>query len=158
MPVRWAGVLRRFPKLPIVFSEIGQPWIDETLLLLSKHDHVYADISGVASRPWQLYNALLNANSYHVMEKLLFGSGFPYDVPEKVIELLYTVNAFSQGTQLPSIPRSQIRGIVERDSLSCLGIDAAITSLQQADDMARMRPTEIEYLAERCSVTAGNVP
>lgn len=156
-PLLWDEVIRSFPKLPIVFSEIGQPWIDETLLLLSKHDHVYADISGVASRPWQLYNAMLNANSYHVMDKLLFGSGFPYDVPEKVIELLYTVNAFSQGTQLPSIPRSQIRGIVERDSLSCLGIDAEITSLKQADDMERMLPTEIEYLAERASIHAGNV-
>lgn len=154
-PLLWDEVVRSFPTLPIVFSEIGQPWIDETLLLLSKHDHVYADISGVVSRPWQLYNALLNANSYHVMDKLLFGSGFPYDAPEKVIEQLYTVNAFSQGTQLPSIPRSQIRGIVERDCLSCLGIDAEITSLKQADDMERMLPTEIEYLAGRASIHAG---
>lgn len=146
-PLLWDEIARCLPGLRVVLSQLGQPWIDETLVLLSKHDQVYADISGVASRPWQLYNAMLNATSFQVMDKLLFGSAFPYDVPEKVIELLYTVNAFSQGTQLPSIPRSQIRGIVERDSLACLGIEAEITNIKQADDVERMLPTEIEYLA-----------
>ena len=154
-PLLWDEVARSFPSLRLVLAEIGQPWIDESLLLLGKHQHVYADISGVASRPWQLFNALLNANSYRVMDKLLFGTGFPHDVPEKVIESLYTINSFSQGTQLPSIPRSQIRGIVERDSLACLGIDAEITSLKKADDIERMLPTEIEYLAGRESLQAG---
>jgi hypothetical protein len=58
-----------------------------------------------------------------VMEKLLFGSGFPFDTPVGAIEALYSVNSYSHGTQLPSVPRSQIRGIVERDSLACLGIE-----------------------------------
>lgn len=126
-PALWDEVARTFPSLPIVISELGHPWIDETLLLLGKHRSVWADISGVAGRPWQLYNALLSAASLGVMEKLLFGSGFPHEVPTKTIEALYSVNAFGQGTQLPAVPRSQIRGIVERDVISCLGIDAFIT-------------------------------
>ena len=81
-------------------------------------------------------------------------SGGP-DNTEKAIELLYTVNAFSQGTQLPSIPRSQIRGIVERNSLECLGIEAEITDLKQADDVQTMLPTEIEYLAGEMSMNPG---
>ncbi|MCZ6835776.1 MAG: amidohydrolase family protein [Planctomycetota bacterium] len=154
-PLLWDEIMRTLPDLRLVLSQMGQPWIDETLVLLSKHDHVYADISGVASRPWQLYNALLSATEYQVMDKLLFGSGFPYELPEKAIELLYTVNAFSQGTQLPSIPRSQIRGIVERNSLECLGIEAEITDLKQADDVQTMLPTEIEYLAGEMSIKSG---
>ena len=146
-PMLWDEIARSMPGLRIAISQLGQPWIDETLLLLSKHDRVYADISGVASRPWQLYNALLSATSYRVMDKLLFGSGFPYELPAKAIESLYTVNSFSQGTQLPSIPRSQIRGIVERDSLACLGIEAEIAETRKADDVERLGPTEIEYLA-----------
>lgn len=147
-PIHWDEIARSFPTLPIVISQIGQPWIEETLLLLSKHDLVYADISGVASRPWQLFNALLNANAYRVMDKLLFGSAFPNDLPEKVIESLYTINSFCQGTPLPSIPRSQICGIVERDSLKCLGIEAEIADIKKAEDVERLLPTEIEYLAD----------
>jgi predicted TIM-barrel fold metal-dependent hydrolase len=133
-PTLWDEVAQSFSHLPIVISQLGHPWIDETLLLLSKHPKVYADLSGVASRPWQLYNALLSAASMGVMDKLLFGSGFPFDVPAKAIEGLYSVNSYSHGTQLPSVPRSLIRGIVERDTLACLGIDSEIAARHPAAD------------------------
>jgi predicted TIM-barrel fold metal-dependent hydrolase len=125
-PGPWDEVARSFPALPIVISQLGHPWIDETLLLVGKHDNLHADISGIASRPWQLYNGLLSASSYGVMDKLLFGSGFPYDTPARTIETLYKVNAYSHGTQLPSIARASITAIIEKDSLACLGIDAEI--------------------------------
>jgi hypothetical protein len=127
-PGAWDEVARSFPALPIVLSQLGQPWIDETLLLAGKHAHVHADISGVASRPWQLYNALLSASGYGVMDKLLFGSGFPHDTPARAIETLYKVNAYSHGTQLPTIARASITAIIEKDSLSRLGIDAEIAA------------------------------
>ncbi len=135
-PALWDEVARTFPGMPLVISQIGHPWIDETLLLLGKHRNVWADISGVASRRWQLYNALLSASGLGVMDKLLFGSGFPHELPTKTIESLYSVNAFSQGTPLPAVPRSQIRGIVERDAVSCLGIDAFIAARPVPDDFA----------------------
>ncbi|UCD74445.1 MAG: amidohydrolase family protein [Phycisphaerales bacterium] len=126
-PALWDEVGRSFPTLKIVISQLGHPWIDEALILLGKHQNVYADIAGVAGRPWQLYNALLAASANGVMGKLMFGSGFPHDTPAKAIEMLYSVNGFAQGTQLPSVQRAQIRGIVERDSLLCLGIEAEIS-------------------------------
>ena len=110
----------------------------ETLFLLGKHEHVFADLSGVASRPWQLYNALLNAMSFGVMDRLLFGSGFPRETPAKAIESLYLVNQFSHGTQFPSIPRTQIRQIIERDSTECLGIETVVTprvSASESEDL-----------------------
>ncbi len=127
-PASWDEVARSLPGLPIVICQLGHPWIDETLLLVGKHERVYADISGVASRPWQLYNTLLGASSSGVMHKLLFGSGFPMAAPAAAIEAIYTVNTLSHGTQLPSIARSSIRSIVEKDSLRCLGIDAEIAA------------------------------
>ncbi|HWB19281.1 MAG TPA: amidohydrolase family protein, partial [Phycisphaerales bacterium] len=127
-PGLWDEVARSFPELRIVVSQLGHPWVDETLVLLSKHHHVYADISGVASRPWQLYNALLSATSFGVMDKLLFASGFPYEVPSKTIETMYSVNAFAHGTQLPTVPRAQIRGIVERNAAECLGIETGFAA------------------------------
>lgn len=154
-PLLWDEVARNFPTLPMVISQLGHPWIDEAIMVLSKHEHLYADISGVASRPWQLYNALLSATSYRVMDKLLFGSGFPFDIPEKVIESLYSINTFGKGNQLPSIPRAQIRGIVERDSLNCLGIESEVASIRKIEKSQRMLPNEIEYLSGREQTQAG---
>lgn len=126
-PVLWDEVARSFPELLIVIGQLGHPWIDETLLLIGTHTNLYADLAGVVTRPWQLYNALQHAASFGVMDKLLFASGFPYDTPEKAIESLYSVNAFSKGTNLPAISRPLLRGIVERDSLRCLGIETEMS-------------------------------
>ncbi len=121
-------IARSLPNLRLVVAELGYPWIDETLILLAKHPHVYADLSGISSRPWQLYNALLTASSLSVIDKLLFGSGFPFETPVKAIETLYSVNTFGHGTQLPSVQRAKLRTIVERDSLACLGIESELSA------------------------------
>jgi len=138
-PGAWDEVARNYPTLPIVIGQIGHPWIDEALLLVGKHERVYADISGVAARPWQLYNALLTASSMGVLDKLLFGSGFPNHSPASAIESIYSVNAFSHGTQLPTIARSSLRAIVEKDSLACLGINTEVPASPTARE-----PDEVE--------------
>lgn len=115
-------VARTFPKLRLVVSQLGQPWIDETICLLGKHPNVYADVSGLLGRPWQAYNALVSAYQYGVIDKLLFGSDFPYTSATECIEALYSINQIAQGTNLPLIPREALRGIVERDALTLLGL------------------------------------
>ena len=121
-------------------SRSGPPGIDGALLRVGNTGGVYADISGVAARPWQLYNALLTATSMGVMDKLLFGSGFPNDLPASAIESMYSVNAYSHGTQLPTIPRSSLRAIVEKDSLACLGINTEVP----ASPVTHEEPDEVE--------------
>jgi len=121
-PVLLDEVARELPDLRIVIAHLGSPWVHETLLLLRKHPHVYAEISGVIQHPWRAYEALLSAHQSGVVDKLLFGSGFP-DAPASLcIESLYSLNHLSQGTNLPTLPREQLRGIVERDALTLLGI------------------------------------
>jgi predicted TIM-barrel fold metal-dependent hydrolase len=115
-------VARTFPKLRIVIAQMGQPWVDETICLLGKHPHVFADVSGLLGRPWQAYNALISAYQYGVIEKLLFGSDFPYTNATECIEALYSLNQIAQGTNLPVVPREALRGIVERETLSLLGL------------------------------------
>jgi uncharacterized protein len=146
-PALWDEVAQAFPKLPILLGQLGHPWIDETLLLLSKHSNMYADIAGVVSRPWQLYNALLSATSSGVMDKLLFGSGFPFDAPAKAIETLYSVNSYSHGTQLPAIPRALLRGIVERDALHCLGIESDV-AVRRADEVVVDANEIVEFIEQ----------
>jgi len=121
-PIHWDEVARTYPELRILFTQMGYPWIDELLVLAGKHKHVFAEVSGVATRPWQVYNALSTAWSLDVIDRLLFGSGFPLSTPQLAIESLYSVNVSIKGTLLPPIPRARIKEIVERDALQCLGI------------------------------------
>ncbi len=121
-PLLLDEVGREYPALRFVIGHLGYPWVDETIVLLGKHRNAYADIAGLLRQPWMAYNALLAAHSYGVMEKLLFGSDFPYRSPAACIEALYSVNQIAQGTSMPVVPREQLRGIVERDALALLGI------------------------------------
>ena len=105
-----------------MIAQLGQPWIDETIVMLGKHANVLADLSGLLSRPWQAYNALVSAYQHGVIDKLLFGSDFPYTSATECIEALYSINQLAQGTNLPVVPREALRGIVERDALTLLGI------------------------------------
>jgi predicted TIM-barrel fold metal-dependent hydrolase len=116
------AVARSFPELRMVIAAMGHPFIEQTLILLSKHEHVYADISALVLRPLALYQALHVAMQMGVVHKLVLGSGFPACEPEKAIVNLYSVNTLVQGTHLPPIPREQLRGIVERDALKCLNL------------------------------------
>ncbi len=115
-------VARSFPQLRIVIAQLGQPWVDETILMLGKHANVFADVSGLLRRPWQAYNSLISAYEYGVIDKLLFGSDFPYTNATECIETLYSINQLAQGTNLPVVPREALRGIVERDTLALLGL------------------------------------
>jgi len=121
-PVLLDEVARTFPRLRIIIAQFGQPWVDEAICLLGKHQHVYSDVSGLLRRPWQAYNALVSAFQYGVIDKLLFGSDFPYTNASECIEALYSLNQMAHGTNLPVVPREALRGIVERDTLTLLGL------------------------------------
>jgi predicted TIM-barrel fold metal-dependent hydrolase len=121
-PYLYDQVSRDFPGLKIILAQIGHPWIDETLTLIGKHANVWADVSDLVLRPWPLYNALLAAHEMGVMDRLFMGSDFPFCTPEKAIMTIYSVNTYTQGTHQPGVPREQLRGMVERDTLACLGI------------------------------------
>lgn len=115
-------VARSFPNLKMVVSHLGYPWVDETLTLLGKHQNVYSDIAGLLRRPWAAYDALVKAYQFQVMDKLLFGSDFPFTTASECIETIYSINQMAMGTNMPTIPRESLRGIVERNVLELLGI------------------------------------
>ncbi|GMV96820.1 MAG: amidohydrolase [Phycisphaerae bacterium] len=121
-------VAREFPALKIIISQLGYPWIDEAVALLTKHQNVFADISGLLHHPWRAYNALVTAYQAGVMDALLFGSNYPFTSAAACIESLYSINHFCHGTNLPNIPREQLRRIVERNALELLGLDAHLPS------------------------------
>lgn len=115
-------VAREFPELRMVIGQVGHPWTDATLALIGKHAHLYADISSLAARPLQHYQVLQAASQQDVIHRLLLGSGFPFATPEQVMASLYNVNGLVRGTLMPSIPRQELKNIVQRDAFECLGI------------------------------------
>lgn len=123
-PILLDEVARELPNLKIVIAHMGYPWVHETVVLLAKHPNVFAEISWIVNEPWQAYQAMLSAHQFGVMDKLLFGSGFPTSTASRSIEALYSLNHLVHGTNLPTIPREALRGIVERDALALLGIAA----------------------------------
>jgi predicted TIM-barrel fold metal-dependent hydrolase len=113
---------RSFPNLKIVISHLGFPWIEQTLALLSKHPHIYADVAGLTEKPWQAYRTLTLAYEYGVIEKLLFASDFPCSTVKAAAEAMYNLNKITLDSVLPAVPREQLRSIVERNSLELLGL------------------------------------
>ena len=77
-PVLLQPLALRFPRLRMVIAHMGHPWIAETLVLIRKHRHLYSDISALYYRPWQFYNALIMAMEYGVLDRLLFGTDYPF--------------------------------------------------------------------------------
>lgn len=141
-PLNWDEVARTFPNLSVVLGGIGWPWVEETLLLLQKHPRLFADTAGLVQRPWQLFQALLGANAMGITDKLLFASGWPVESPAKAIETIYSVNGFSHGTQLPSIPRSLLSSIVERDVPTTLGMPIAAGRVESTPSTEDVRSTD----------------
>ncbi|MBI1367651.1 MAG: amidohydrolase family protein [Planctomycetes bacterium] len=125
-------VARSFPQLRLLIAHCGHPWTDQALALVGKHRYVYAEVSDVAARPWQLYQVLLQAHQMDVIDRVLFGSDFPQQSPQQVVETIYSINQFAQGTALPAVPREKLRAIVERDALSLLGLKRGAASESSA--------------------------
>jgi predicted TIM-barrel fold metal-dependent hydrolase len=115
-------VARSFPELKIIIGRMGMPFFRQTQALLSKHTNVYADLSIQPQRIWQNYNIVVSAYEAGVMDKLLFGSGFPYAEPDACIETLLGFNRMLTNTNLPQVPREKLRSIVECDTLSLFGL------------------------------------
>lgn len=112
----------RFPALKIIIGTMGVPFVEQTLSLVAKHKNVYADLTIMPQSVWQVYNTVVAAHERGVMDKLLFGSGFPSSTAGLCIETLLGFNKLFADTDLPTVPRDSIRGIIERNTLELLGI------------------------------------
>ncbi len=133
-PTLWTETLRSFPKLTVVFSGIGWPWTDECLAVLGAFKNTWADTSGLVSQPWSLFNVLHSASHLRVIDRIVFASGWPYESPAKAAEALYGMNNLALGTPLPTLPRSTLRAIVDRDTFQALGIPDPASLIRQPTD------------------------
>lgn len=123
MPYLLDEVARTFGGLKIVVGNMGMPFYKQTLWLVSKHKNVYADLTIRPGKVWEIYNVVVGAHEEGVMDKLLFGSGFPTASAGECIEALLGFNKLLGEANLPTVPRGAIRNVIERDTLKLLAAE-----------------------------------
>ncbi|MBC8481680.1 MAG: amidohydrolase family protein [Planctomycetes bacterium] len=115
-------IARTFSGLKMIIGSMGRPFYEQTLAMIAKHKNVYADLTIKSTSLWQIYNIVIQAHEQSLMEKLLFGSGFPETNPSQCIETLLGLNKQFGDTNLPAVPIGSIRNTIERDTLGILGL------------------------------------
>lgn len=122
LPILLEDVALQFPDLRMVIAHLGHPWIEDTLVLIRKQPNLYSDISALHYRPWQFYQALILAKEYGVLNKLLFGSDYPFTTPDATIHALRNFNQIVEGTNLPRLETGEIEGLIHSPTLEYLGL------------------------------------
>ncbi len=128
-PLEWASpvqldkIARAFPELKMIVAHLGFPWVRETISLINKQPNVYADLSGLRLRTWILYTSLVELMQYGGVDKVFFGTDFPWFKPDDERAALYEAAAMPKGTNLPQLPSDVVEGIINRNTLAVLGIE-----------------------------------
>ena len=129
VPLKWANpllfddVAHAFPRLKIIMAHFGHPWQRECTVMARKHPNVYMELSANFYRPWELYQALQLAMGWGQTGKIFLGTDWPVTTARETIKGLRGLNQFAKGGN-PPIPDGVIEGIIHRDALRILEIDA----------------------------------
>ncbi len=110
-----------YPELRFVIAHVGHPSFEEAISVVRRHPHVFADVSALVTRRWQLYQIVVSAAEYRVAYKLLFGTDYPLASARATIDGLRKLVGNPFGTGMPVIVEEVIEGIIQRDSLELLG-------------------------------------
>jgi predicted TIM-barrel fold metal-dependent hydrolase len=122
LPRHLDAVAIRFPEVKIILAHLGHPYEGECVVTIRKHPNLYADVSALHYRPFQLYHSLMLVQEYGVWDKLLFGSDYPFTTVDASVEGLRKLNNMLEGTALPRLNAAAIEALIARDALAVLGI------------------------------------
>ena len=117
-------VARTFPQLRLIIGSMGDPFVEQTLALLDRHEHALADVAGLTTRPQQLTQCLTQARDRGVIDRLLLGSGFPHHTPTDAARAIMQTRELTRAAGVPLLPQDLLRNLVHRDALALLGIAA----------------------------------
>lgn len=124
-PVYLDEIARTFPSLKMIIGSMGRPYMTQTIEVVARHKNVYACLQIRPERSWELYNTIISVYEANVMDKVLYGSGYPENSATKAIETLLGLKLAFSDTGLPWVGRSELRKIIERNSFEVLGLSPA---------------------------------
>ena len=116
-------VALKYPGIKFILAHLGHPWEGECVVTIRKHPNVYADLSALHYRPFQLYQSLMLVQEYGVWDKVLFGTDFPFTTVNATVDGLRGLNGMLEGTALPRLKTDKIEELIYRDTLPLLGLD-----------------------------------
>ena len=120
LPRHLDAVAIRHPDVKMILAHLGHPYEGETVAVIRKHPNLFADVSALFYRPWQLFHSLMLVHEYNVWDKILFGTDFPVTtVAETVAGLRALCDVKIDRFQLP---REEIERLIHRDALGLLGL------------------------------------
>jgi predicted TIM-barrel fold metal-dependent hydrolase len=120
-PLLVDDVARRHPDLTQIIAHLGHPWQRETMVVLRKSRNVFADVSAAWARPYDGYRALVRAQEWGVVDKLLFGSDYPMWTPAEAVAGLRGL-ADMKPAGLPAVEPATIEWLVDGDPRAVLGV------------------------------------
>ncbi|MFV9457024.1 amidohydrolase family protein [Rhodococcus sp. JVH1] len=94
-------VAREFRDTNILVAHFGKPWMNETVELMMKNRNVFADVSTLPVKTWQLYNGLRLAIEGHVTDRLVFGSDFPSFCPKESADQFLAISELDMPLPIP---------------------------------------------------------
>lgn len=121
VPLKIDEVARRHPALTQVIAHMAHPWQREAIIVVRKNPRVFTDVSAAWARPFDGYAALVRAQEWGVVDKLLFGSDYPHWTPADAVSGLRSLAA-RRPTDMPHIETATIDHLIESDHLSTLGL------------------------------------
>lgn len=116
------SVAVRYPNVKFILAHLAHPYEGECVVTIRKHPNVFADLSALHYRPFQLYHSLMLVQEYGVWDKVLFGTDFPFTTVNATVEGLRKLNGMLEGTALPRLDEAAIERLIHRDSLPMLGL------------------------------------
>jgi predicted TIM-barrel fold metal-dependent hydrolase len=117
-------VATRFPEVRIIMAHLSHPYEGECVVTIRKHPNVYADVSALHYRPFQLYHSLMLVQEYGVWDKVLFGTDYPFTTIDASLAGIRGLNEMLEGTKLPRLNEDKMERMFCRDTLAVLGIPA----------------------------------
>ena len=123
LPRNLDPVAIRYPEVKIILAHLSHPYEAECVAVIRKHPNVYADISALHYRPFQLYNSLMLVQEYGVWDKVLFGTDYPFTTVNETVAGLRDLNLMLDGTALPRLNESKIEEMISRKTFSILGLE-----------------------------------
>lgn len=121
LPFSIDEVARRHPALTQVIAHMAHPWQREAIVVVRKNPRVFTDVSATWARPTDGFPALVRAQEWGVVDKLVFGSDYPHWTPGEAVAALRSLAA-RRPTDMPHIDESTIAHLIESDHLAALGL------------------------------------
>jgi uncharacterized protein len=102
-PLKWESVIQKFPRLNIILSKFGWPWVWDAVALAMKYPNVYLDLSAhFYDSPAEFFQTVYSQQipitliDRSLNTKILFGSNYPR------VEIKNMVRAFRRLALSPS--------------------------------------------------------